>query len=249
MDLRITSLTAFAIIGAGAAVAPAQRNGPPPITPVDPGPELRIESTRVEHRTELDLLVFEMTLEGSAGETTPAPAGQMNGAPVLAYVFPTSLAPEDVGFGGVEGTVALAVTSHPDFDDTPLWDENLDRNYKNDGVIWHTHWVVLTGDDRVPGGLKVAEFEKGDSSVTMPPTNPGMPMYLDSPGLTVVQRGDTLKVLVPAWRVSNNTTFTYDGVTAYMQVMQSGDYPLLGVYEVYDTLQDELAINQFVVRR
>ncbi len=57
--------------------------------------------------------------------------------------FPTSLQPKDVGFGAVEGIVALALTSHPDFDDTPLWDENNDQKFDNDGIVWHPHWVVL----------------------------------------------------------------------------------------------------------
>jgi len=55
-----------------------------------------------------------------AGKTLPKPKGSVDGAPVLGYVFPTTLKPEDAGFGKVEGILALAVTSHPDFDDTPL---------------------------------------------------------------------------------------------------------------------------------
>ena len=38
------------------------------------------------------------------------------------------------------------VIHYPDFDDTPLWDENADRNYADDGIIWHPHWVVLNED-------------------------------------------------------------------------------------------------------
>jgi hypothetical protein len=51
--------------------------------------------------------------------------------------------------------VALAVASQPDFDDMPLWDENGDGHYGNDGVRWHTHWVVLQKGARVPGDLSV----------------------------------------------------------------------------------------------
>lgn len=77
----------------------------------------------------------------------------------MGYVFPTSLKPTDVGFSNTEGIVALALTSHPDFDDTPLWDENSDSNYANDGIIWHPHWVILTEDKRVEGGLAVKQFD------------------------------------------------------------------------------------------
>jgi len=97
----------------------------------------------------------------------------------------------------VEGILALAVTSHPDFDDTPLWDENNNSNYADDGIIFHSHWVVLVKDDRVPGSLSVKQFNKTDKTVVLPPTNPGMPMYLDSPGFPVLLKGNKLSVLVP----------------------------------------------------
>ncbi|MFH5831953.1 hypothetical protein [Halalkalibaculum sp. DA384] len=204
--------------------------------------DMDLTRARVQYINELDLLVFEINVEGSAGNTTPEPAGQMNGAPVLGYVFPTTLSPADVGFGNVEGILAFAVTSHPDFDDTPLWDENNDRDYKNDGTTFHTHWVVLGKDERVPGGLSVKEFKKEDQSVVLPPTNPGMPIYLDSPGFSVVFRGRSLKVAVPAQRVNNQTSFNYDGVAAYMEVSTDSNQPMLGVYAVYEVLSGDLSL-------
>jgi hypothetical protein len=53
-------------------------------------------------------------------------------------------------------------------------------NFDNDGIIWHPHWVILTEDKRVEGGLAVKQFDPKDTSVVLPPTNPGMPMYMDS---------------------------------------------------------------------
>lgn len=214
----------------------------PAITALPTSPDLEIRAASVRYLPELDLLVFEQKVAGRAGATTPEARGRMDGAPVLAYVFPTTLASQDVGFGSVEGTVALAVTSHPDFDDTPLWDEDNDRDYGNDGVIFHTHWVVLVPDARVPGGLKVREVPEGDEGAVLPPTGPGMPMYLDSPGFSVVLSGDALKVLVPAARVSGKTSFRFDAVSAYMQVAQTGDRPLLGVYQVYSVLSGDLSL-------
>jgi hypothetical protein len=35
--------------------------------------------------------------------------------------------------------VAAGPTSHPDFDDTPLSDENGDGDPANDGDVWHGH--------------------------------------------------------------------------------------------------------------
>ena len=206
-------------------------------------PALEIQSTRVRYLEALDLLVFEQQLNGDVNSVLPQPVGQLDGAPVLGYVFPTTLNPEDIGFSPTDGIVALAVTSHPDFDDTPIWDENNDRNYANDGIIWHPHWVVLTSDDRVPGRLSVQEFSQADASVVLPPTNPGMPMYIDSPGFAVVTEQTVLRVLVPAQRVNHVTDFNFDAVTAYMEVNTSdANRPMLGVYDVYSVSSGDLSL-------
>ncbi len=206
-------------------------------------PDFQIQSTSVIYDKKLDQFVFEIKVKGVAGKTTPTPAGQLDGAPVLGYVLPTSLKPEDVGFGKTEGIVALALTSHPDFDDTPLWDENRDAIYDNDGLIWHPHWVVLNKDERVSGGLSVKQFKKDDTSVVLPPTNPGMPMYMDSPGYPVITQGNTIRVIVPGFRIRNTKTFNFDAVTAYMKVNTSDDNkPMLGVYEVYAIASGDLSL-------
>lgn len=207
---------------------------------------LNIESTQVEYIKDLDLLVFSQKVRGIAGKTTPIKNGQMNGAPVLAYVFPTTLKSTDVGFSKTEGIIALALTSHPDFDDTPLWDEDNDNNYANDGIIWHPHWVVLVKDTKVKGGLKVKQFKKTNKDVLLPPTNPGMPMYMDSPGFSIVTKGNTIKALVPANRVNNKIDFKFDGVSALMKVNTTGKMPLLGVYKIYSVFQDKLDLKNSV---
>jgi len=202
-----------------------------------------IQEATVTHQEDLGITVWEINVKGMAGKTTPTPAGQMDGAPVLGYVFPTSLKSADVGFGKTEGIVALALTSHPDFDDTPLWDENTDQIFDNDGVIWHPHWVILVEDKRVKGGLAVKQFKKDDSTVVLPPTNPGMPMYMDSPGYPVKSLSHTIKVIVPDYRINNKTDFSYDGVAAFMKVNTSNDQlPMLGVYEVYSVASGDLSL-------
>jgi hypothetical protein len=227
------------------ALAATSMAGP---TLAQPGPlpatdDLLLTDARVTYLDDLDLLVFEQQVAGVAGGTIPGSRGQLHEAPVLGYVFPTTLDSTDVGFGEVDGVVALAITSHPDFDDTPLWDESGDRDYANDGVVFHSHWVVLGPDDRVPGGLSVVEFVAADEVVVLPPTNPGMPMYMDSPGFSVLTRGDTLKVLVPASRLNGQTDFGFDAVTAYMEVNTEDETrPLLGVYEVYSVLSGDLSL-------
>jgi hypothetical protein len=218
-----------------------------------------LTAASVTHVADLDLLVFEQQVAGTAGGTTPKPHGALDGAPVLGYVFPTSLPSTAVGFGATEGIVALAVTSHPDFDDTPLWDENGDGNFGNDGVRWHTHWVLLGKDARVPAGLSVKEFTKADALV-LPPTNPGMPMYMDAPGFAVSTRGRSLKVLVPVsrLRLAGAPAFSFDAVPCYMQVFAPKDghahggaapKPMLGVYDVFEVLSGNLRLPYTVQRK
>ncbi|EDY81335.1 hypothetical protein VDG1235_953 [Verrucomicrobiia bacterium DG1235] len=203
---------------------------------------LKIEATRVVKVDELDSFIFEVTVEGEAGSVMPEAKGELDGAPVLGYVFPTNLKPSAVGFGDVEGVLALAATSHPDFDDTPLWDENADGDWKNDGRIWHTHWVVLHQDERI-GSLSVRQFDAGDESVKLPPTNPGMPMYMDSPGFSVVTRGSQLRIVVPANRIREAGDFRFDAVVAFMQVNTSDkSRPMLGVYKVYSVASGDLSL-------
>lgn len=202
-----------------------------------------IENVEVTHHQDLGVMVWEITVKGNAGMTTPTPAGQLNGAPVLGYVFPTNLKPNDVGFGDAEGIVALALTSHPDFDDTPLWDENADKVFDNDGLVWHPHWVLLTPDERVAGGLAVKQFDPNDDSVILPPTNPGMPMYMDSPGFPVTTEENQIRVIVPDYRMNYQTNFNFDAVTCYMQVnTEDMDKPMLGVYDVYSVASGDLSL-------
>jgi hypothetical protein len=234
----LIALSMMAVLPAASATAQTPEASPVAITP-----DLVLTSAAVTHHADLGILIFEQTVEGSAGATIPEAAGQLDGAPVLAYVFPTTLPPSAVGFQEVEGILALAVTSHPDFDDTPLWDENVDGVYDNDGIVYHTHWVVLGPDDRVPGGLAVIDIKSNGAAELLPPTAPGMPMYMDSPGFAVRLDGPTLQVIVPTDRVSNTTEFNFDAVTSYLEVNTSDmNRPMLGVYAVYTVLSGDLSL-------
>lgn len=217
-----------------------------PESPGEVSPDFDLNASAVRYDAALDLLIFEQSVAGVAGRTIPEAAGQLNGAPVQGYVFPTTLKSSDVGFDQREGIVALAVTSHPDFDDTPLWDENNDRDYGNDGPVFHSHWVLLQKDERVAGGFSV---QATDDASVLPATNPGMPMYMDSPGFSIVKQGNRIRVLVPAQRVNHQTGFRYDGLTAFLRVsLGDPDRPMLGVYEVYRICSGDLSLP-FTVRR
>ncbi|MDX6182413.1 hypothetical protein SGQ44_07895 [Flavobacterium sp. Fl-77] len=226
-------LTSIAVFGQGNNANPSFTNSL----------DLQIQSTTATFSKDLQQIVFKIQVQGTAGLSKPTAYGQLNGAPVLGYVFPTTLSPTDVGFNQTSGIVALALTSHPDFDDTPLWDENFDNNFENDGLVWHAHWVILENNTAVAGGLSVKEFVQGDTTVKLPPTNPGMPMYMDSPGYSVVTKTNTIKVIVPAYRINNKTNFNFDAVAAYMEVNTSNPaYPMLGVYAVYSVASGNLSL-------
>ena len=88
-------------------------------------------------------LVFRMEVVGNAGSDMPKEIGKLEGSSVYSYVWPTSFDPSVIGFTRGSGILAFAVTSHPDFDDTPWFDEDGDGDPGNDGRLWHSHWVVL----------------------------------------------------------------------------------------------------------
>ena len=219
LSSRLTALCIF-------AAACSSTNEP--LREPAPDPSLQAESFSVRYVSELDSVVFEIETAGNAASFVPPKAGQLDGAPVTGYVFPTTLGSSAVGFGAAEGTVALAVTSHPDFDDTPLWDEDSNAKYDDDGAVYHAHWVLLREDERAPAGLAVAQ---SDESSTLPPTAP-MPMYLDSPGFTVIEDGSQLRVVVPADRIQRQLDFSTTALTADMRVDASDGAPLLAVERV-----------------
>jgi hypothetical protein len=247
---KITMLFAMALFAGAAAFAGVDCDSCKKAKSTVNEADYIITAASVTHNKKWGQLEFEIIVKGQAGKSTSKPAGQMNGAPVDGYVFPTTLKSEDVGFSKTDGIVALALTAHPDFDDTPLWDENGDGDYKNDKIVWHPHWVVLVEDKRVPGGLAVKEFDANDKSVVLPKTNPGMPMYMDSPGFQVVTEGIAIRVVVPDYRVRFKTDFKYDAVGAYMQVVTGeggehaagGKMPMLGVYKVFIVLSKDLSL-------
>lgn len=215
----------------------------------DPDGHLDIEGTHGIHRPHTSEIVFRQFVRGTGGGLVPDgttdPGG--DGATILGYVFPTTLTPSDVGFEGATGIVALALTAHPDFDDTPLFDENNDGDFANDGGLYHSHWVVLVADTNVHDSFFVEQFDVDqngdpvDPSVMLPATHPGLPMFIDSPNFFVEQNGSSISVRVPVAGVNGQTTFNFDAVTAYMEVHNDGA-PLLGVYAVYDVFSGDLSL-------
>ena len=193
-----------------------------------------------------NVATFHMSVSKEAGTSKPVASGKLAGSNVFSYVWPTSLNSASVGFEKDAGILSLAVTSHVDFDDTPLYDENSDNDPTNDGDVWHSHWVVLQpNDDCGKGMLAVVDIPEG-SSPKLPKTWPGLPILLDSPGWDPLFNGDTVEVKVPFDSSVAITDAKYDGVTAGLRVNQSVHAPLLCVVNVMDVASGDLSLPGMV---
>jgi len=140
------------------------------------------------------------------------------------------------------GIQAFAVTSHPDFDDTPLFDENGDGNPSNDGNVWHSHWVVLQPDAACgQGALKVVDIPEG-TKPRLPKTWPGLPLLMDSPGWAPSLKKNTVEVRVPFDDIGVIQAGAFDGVTAALRVHASVHNPLLCVAQVFKVASGNLSL-------
>ena len=187
-------------------------------------------------------LIFRMDVAGRAGSKTPQAIGKLKGSTVFSYVWPTSFDPSTVGFGKKTGILAFAVTSHPDFDDTPLFDEDGDGDPANDGRIWHSHWVVLTKTDSCgPSGLKVRDIKKGEK-FDLPKTWPELPIFIDSPGWHPKFTSTSVEIRVPFEKATKLEGVSFDGVTSALRVNANAHVPLLCVSAVYDVASGNLSL-------
>lgn len=192
--------------------------------------------------TEGNIATFHMAVSGEAGASRPSKSGKLAGSSVFSYVWPTSLDPSQIGFGPKTGILAFAATSHPDFDDTPLFDENGDGNPDNDGDVWHSHWVVLQPDPTCgEDALKVVDIPEG-AKPPLPKTWPGLPILIDSPGWTPMFKNESVEVRVPFDDIGAVEASTFDGVTAALRVNASMHNPLLCVANVFKVASGDLSL-------
>ncbi|MFD2205981.1 hypothetical protein [Kiloniella antarctica] len=188
---------------------------------------------------------FLMELAGDTGSVTPEKTGTFRGSSVFAYVWPTKIDPAGVGFTTNSGVLALAITSHPDFDDTPLYDENADGDPANDGKTWHAHWAVLTQDTACGAGFKVREISPGQDLV--PATMPDLPIALDAPGQSPILFDNQLKVTLP---VKGAEGANFDAMTAVLNVSNEGsDKPLLCVNQAHDVASGDLSFPGIIMKK
>ncbi len=206
-------------------------------SPTDKTKTPAFDITRAGATTDGRLTTFMMELAGEAGSVKPKPIGQLNGSKVESYVWPTSLDPSRVGFDTKSGILALAITAHPDFDDTPLFDEDQDGDPNNDGKDWHSHWVVLTEETACGGGLKVRDVSPGVD--LLPATAPMLPIALDSPGMSPILDGSIATIAVP---VGKTEKIAFDDVTAELRIHAQGKTPLLCISGVHDIASGDLSL-------
>lgn len=216
--------------GAGAVVSDVSDS-------VDAAFDLVVTSVVVEG----DEVVFRSDVVAGAGSEIPEPAGGLDQAPVWSYVWPTTLNSSTIGFDADQGIVALAATSHPDFDDTPLHDEDNDGDPANDGARWHTHWVVLIESSECAGGLSVRDIPEGQTP-TLPATWPELPILIDSPDIATNVDAETVEIRVPLADLGDEIDFGFDGVTSGLRVSTSPHDPLLCVEAVFDVASGDLSL-------
>lgn len=187
-------------------------------------------------------LTFKMNVSKMAGKSIPTPTGKLEGSNVFSYVWPTKIDSSAVGFEKEQGILSMAITSHPDFDDTPLFDENGDGNLENDGTVWHSHWVVLVPDETCgKGALKVQDIPAG-TNPKLPLTWPGLPILIDSPGYSPTMSETEVQVKVPFNQAKELIGIAFDGVTSGLRVNESAHAPLLCVVDVFDIASGDLTL-------
>ncbi|WP_223786602.1 hypothetical protein [Marinicella meishanensis] len=217
---------------AGAAIQATAGN-----TPLAAFDLVQAEITASDH-----WLTFTMQVSDQAGTSKPTPTGKLEGSEVFSYVWPTQINSAEVGFAADQGILSMAITSHPDFDDTPLFDENGDGNLNNDGTVWHSHWVVLVPDEACgPGALKVKDIPAG-AQPQLPLTWPGLPILIDSPGYSPILTQQQVSVRVPYKQAKALKGVAFDGVTAGLRVNESAHAPLLCVVNVFDVASGDLSM-------
>ena len=193
-----------------------------------------IVKTDIRVNDQNNWLEFSMEVSGTAGAVKPKKTGKFKNSDVYSYVWPTKIDPAEVGFEKAAGILALAVTIHPDFDDTPL--------FPTKGTDWHTHWVVLGPDDACgKGALKVIDIKDG-TKPKLPKTWPGVPLLIDSPGYAPNFLKKTLTVRVPFDNLDIIKGAAFDGVTAGLRVNASAHNPLLCVANVFDVASGDLSL-------
>ncbi len=233
LNISVIMLSAFTVLSVSAHGIKAEK---------DNAKQAAFDIVRADIEASDNWLTFKMEVSKEAGKSTPSPTGKLEGSNVFSYVWPTKLDSSVVGFEKDQGILAMAITSHPDFDDTPLFDENADGNLENDGKVWHSHWVVLVPDNACgEGALKVKDIPAG-SQPKLPLNWPGLPILIDSPGYSPIISQKEVTVRVPFKNAKEIKGIAFDGVTSGLRVNESAHAPLLCIVDVFDVASGDLSL-------
>ena len=234
MKLKLTQIAAILTLASSAQLVAAHEHSGGIATAATPTVTAAFDIFHTKITTAGNIATFHIAVSGKAGKNKPNKVGKLAGSTVFSYVWPTTIDPSAVGFEEKSGILAFAVTSHPDFNDTPL--------FAGGGGEWHSHWVVLQADP-VCGkdALKVVDIPEG-SKPKLPKTWPGLPILIDSPGWNPVFKGNTLEVKVPFDDIGVVTAANFDGVTAALRVNASVHAPLLCVADVFKVASGKLSL-------
>lgn len=245
--MRTIAFAAIAVMAASPAFADQThshaRNQPGAVaSPADATKVASFDILAAHVHRKARTVTFHMTTNGVAGADPAKAVGQLAGAPAHAYVWPTSLDASSVGFDEGAGILALVAATHPDFDDTPLYDENRDGDVANDGGVWHSHWVVLAPTEACgPGALAVKDIPSG-ATPKLPATWPGLPILIDSPGFTPIFDGPEVTINAAFAQHVDVAGMAYDGVTAALRVNVNVHAPLFCVVDVFDVASGDLTL-------
>jgi hypothetical protein len=103
--------------------------------------------------------------------------------------------------------------------------------------------VVLGNDKACAGGLKVNDISPGQD--VLPATAPGLPLALDSPGMSPILKGKTVRITVPVKGAEN---VNFDAVAAHLQVHEKGEKPLLCVTGTYKVASGNLTLPGVIMK-
>lgn len=234
MKYKLTQMAAIMTLAFTAQLATAHEHSSGIATAATPTVQAAFDIFHTKITTEGNIATFHIAVSGKAGKSKPNKVGKLAASTVFSYVWPTTIDPSAIGFEAKSGILAFAVTSHPDFNDTPL--------FAGGGGEWHSHWVVLQADPACgKDTLKVVDIPEG-SKPKLPKTWPGLPILIDSPGWNPVFKGNTLEVKVPFDDIGVVTAANFDGVTAALRVNASVHAPLLCVADVFKVASGKLSL-------
>jgi hypothetical protein len=207
-------------------------------------PPFDITKANIKINAETKQLEFSMSVTGVAGSSKPKEKDKVRSAQMAAYVWTIGVNPSVVGFEKDAGTLALAISAHPDFDDNLSGDgkgaKDVNGIENAKGGIWHAHWVVLTRDNSCGNNaLKAVDIAKG-STPAVPKAWSGLPILMSNVDAEPKFSLTNVSVQVPVPDVGVFKGAAYDGMTAVFRVKEQPTRPYFCVSRVIDTVSDNL---------